>query len=144
MLSITFILYHYHIIRKLPEWLIRVAVSGFQGRRKTSRAIRWLESDTRAVFLFYHTADRHPRSCDISFVHFCIFFIKTPIREVHTPAVRNDVVLSYTRRHGDVTPSIPYRNVILTKWKMSIHKSSSKRCKHFVKNNVLWYNDSRW
>jgi hypothetical protein len=24
--------------------------------------------------------DRHPRSCDISFVHFRIFFIKTPIR----------------------------------------------------------------
>jgi hypothetical protein len=25
-------------------------------------------------------ADQHPRSCDISFVHFRIFFIKTPIR----------------------------------------------------------------
>jgi hypothetical protein len=28
----------------------------------------------------YCTADWHPRSCDISFMHFHIFFIKTPIR----------------------------------------------------------------
>jgi hypothetical protein len=34
----------------------------------------------RVIWYFYHTADRHPRSCDISFVHFRIFFIKTPIR----------------------------------------------------------------
>jgi hypothetical protein len=37
-------------------------------------------SALRVIWYFYHMADRHPRSCDISFEHFCIFFIKTPIR----------------------------------------------------------------
>jgi hypothetical protein len=32
------------------------------------------------IWYFFHTADRHPGSCDISFVHFRTFFIKTPIR----------------------------------------------------------------
>jgi hypothetical protein len=36
-------------------------------------------SALRVIGYFYHTADWHPRSCDISFVHFRIFFIKTPI-----------------------------------------------------------------
>jgi hypothetical protein len=31
----------------------RPAVSGFQGRRKSTCAIRWLRSDTRAAFLLY-------------------------------------------------------------------------------------------
>jgi hypothetical protein len=30
------------------------AVPGFQGRRKSTSAIRWQGSDTCAVFLFYH------------------------------------------------------------------------------------------
>jgi hypothetical protein len=33
----------------------RPVVSGFQDRRKSTRVIRWLGSDTRAVFLFYYT-----------------------------------------------------------------------------------------
>jgi hypothetical protein len=37
-------------------------------------------SALRVIWYFYHTADRHPRSCGITFVHFRIFFIKTPIR----------------------------------------------------------------
>jgi hypothetical protein len=37
-------------------------------------------SSLRVIWYFYYTADRQPRSCDISFAHFRIFFIKTPIR----------------------------------------------------------------
>jgi hypothetical protein len=42
----------------------------------------FLGTALRVIWYFYHTADRHPtcRSCDISFVHFRIFFMKTPIR----------------------------------------------------------------
>jgi hypothetical protein len=32
------------------------------------------------IIYFYRTADRHPRSCDISVMHFGIFFGKPPIR----------------------------------------------------------------
>jgi hypothetical protein len=39
-------------------------------------------SALRVIWYFYHTADR---SCDISFVHFRIFFIKTPIRVKRIP-----------------------------------------------------------
>jgi hypothetical protein len=37
-------------------------------------------SALHVIWYFYHMADRHPRSCNISFVHFRIFFIKTHIR----------------------------------------------------------------
>jgi hypothetical protein len=37
-------------------------------------------SALRVIWYFYHTSDWHPRSCEISFEHFRIFFIKRPIR----------------------------------------------------------------